>query len=286
MSHCLKAPVHWKLPFVSGAEDVPSPRSLFPQNGYLKTMRYRPSISAVLLLLLVLATGVSLAAAPDPAIEKVRAELSKRPGDISPDSIEASPVPGLYEVLIGARLYYVSADGRYFIQGQMTDIETGQNLTEAKVAQARKKLIDAVGEDNMIIFGDAGLKHTISVFTDIDCGYCRKLHSQIDEYNKQGIRVRYLFYPRAGLNSDSGRKAVSVWCADDRKKALSEAKQGKTLAPKNCANPVADHYALGQIVGVTGTPALVLENGELLPGYIPPARLRKLLDSKMAEQKP
>ncbi len=217
----------------------------------------------------------------DPAIEKIRTELSRKLDGISPDSIEASPVPGLYEVLIGARLYYVSADGRYFIQGQMTDIETGKNLTEAKVAAVRKKLLGEVGEDNMIIFGKGDEKHTIDIFTDIDCGYCRKLHAQMDEYNAVGIRVRYLFYPRAGDNSDSWRKAVSVWCADDRKKAMDKAKQGKSVKQKNCANPVADHFALGRIVGVTGTPALVLESGELVPGYVPPARLRQLLDSKM-----
>lgn len=245
-------------------------------------MQISSSFFRVLILNFFLVTTV-LAVESDPAIAKIRAELAKKLGDISLDSIEASPVPGLYEVLMGARLYYVSADGRYFIQGKMTDIETGTDLTEAKVSVARKKLIDTVGEDKTIVFGKGDEKYTINVFTDIDCGYCRKLHSQIDDYNDKGIRVRYLFYPRAGVNSESGRKAVSVWCADDRKKALSEAKQGKALAQKNCSNPVADQYALGKIVGVTGTPALVLENGELIPGYIPPARLRRLLDAKASE---
>jgi thiol:disulfide interchange protein DsbC len=245
-------------------------------------MQISSSFFRVLILNFFLVSTV-LAVESDPAIAKIRAELAKKLGDISLDSIEASPVPGLYEVLMGARLYYVSADGRYFIQGKMTDIETGTDLTEAKVSVARKKLIDNVGEDKMIVFGKGDEKYTINVFTDIDCGYCRKLHSQIDDYNDKGIRVRYLFYPRAGVNSESGRKAVSVWCADDRKKALSKAKQGKALAQKNCSNPVADQYALGKIVGVTGTPALVLENGELIPGYIPPARLRRLLDAKASE---
>ncbi len=236
---------------------------------------------------LCLAVPVVAADAPvaDPAMEKIRAELSRRLDGITPDSIEASPVPGLYEVLIGARLYYVSADGRYFIQGQMTDIETGENLTEAKVAKVRRKLLDEVGEENMIVYGKGDEKHTIDIFTDIDCGYCRKLHAQMDEYNAEGIRVRYLFYPRAGVNSDSWRKAVSVWCADDRKKAMDAAKQGKSIEQKNCSNPVADQFALGRTVGVTGTPALVLESGELVPGYVPPARLRQLLDSKKTGNK-
>ena len=248
-------------------------------------MDFSPSFFRVLFLTvslgLVFPAMATESPGVDPAIEKIRTELSRKLDGISPDSIEASPVPGLYEVLIGARLYYVSANSRYFIQGQMTDIETGENLTEAKVAKVRRKLLDEVGEGNMIIFGKGDEKHTIDIFTDIDCGYCRKLHAQMDEYNAEGIRVRYLFYPRAGDNSDSWRKAVSVWCADDRKKAMDKAKQGKSLEQKNCANPVANHFALGGTVGVTGTPALVLESGELVPGYVPPARLRQLLDSKM-----
>ncbi|WP_456372454.1 bifunctional protein-disulfide isomerase/oxidoreductase DsbC [Thiolapillus sp.] len=237
---------------------------------------------------MLLLTGTALAApaaASDPAIDQIRNSLAKRLGDIKLDSIEPSPVPGLYEVLIGARLYYVSADGRYFIQGNMNDLETGQDLTEEKVSAARRKLIDAVDEKDMIIFGSDNRKHTINVFTDVDCGYCRKLHSQIDQYNKEGIEVRYLAFPRAGVNSESGRKMAAVWCADDRKKAISEAKQGKNPGNKTCDNPVAEQYALGKVVGVTGTPALVLENGELIPGYIPPTRLKKLLDSKGLDKK-
>jgi len=236
---------------------------------------------AICLALLV--TGISSAAetaSADATIDKIRTVLAKRLGDVDLDNIQASPVPGLYEVLIGARLYYVSADGRYFIQGKMNDLETGQDLTEVKVSAARKKLIDAVDEKDKIVFGTGKEKHTINVFTDVDCGYCRKLHSQIDQYNKEGIEVRYMAYPRAGVNSEAGRKMVSVWCADDRKKAMNDAKQGKIPEAKTCDNPVAEEFALGRVVGVTGTPALVLENGELIPGYIPPTRLRNLLDAK------
>lgn len=252
-------------------------------------MHFPPTyFHALILSVFLLPSSFAIAAEPagsDPAIEKIRAQLSGKLGDVSLDSIETSPVPGLYEVLIGARLYYVSADGRYFIQGQMTDIETGTNLTEAKVATARKKLIDEIGEDNMIVFGKGDEKHTIDVFTDIDCGYCRKLHAEMDAYNDKGIRVRYLFYPRSGVASESGRKAVSVWCSEDQEEAMDKAKQGKSLEQKNCTNPVADQYALGKVVGISGTPALVLDSGELIPGYIPPARLKQLLDSKLTEKK-
>ncbi|BAO44861.1 thioredoxin fold domain-containing protein [Thiolapillus brandeum] len=246
-------------------------------------MFYSPALRSMAICLALLVTGISSAAETAPAdatIDKIRTALAKRLGDVNLDDIQASPVPGLYEVLIGARLYYVSADGRYFIQGKMNDLETGQDLTEIKVSAARKKLIDAVDEKDKIVFGTGKEKHTINVFTDVDCGYCRKLHSQIDQYNKEGIEVRYMAYPRAGVNSESGRKMAFVWCADDRKKAISEAKQGAVPEARTCDNPVAEQFALGRVVGVTGTPALVLENGELIPGYIPPARLRKLLDSK------
>ncbi len=245
-------------------------------------MSYIPAVRHLLLGVVLFTAGTASAAeaTSDPAIEKIRAVLAKRLGDINLDNVQASPVPGLYEVLIGARLYYVSADGRYFIQGKMTDLETGKDLTEEKVSAARKKLIDAVDEKDKIVFGTGKEKHVIDVFTDIDCGYCRKLHSQVDQYNKEGIEVRYMAYPRAGVNSESGRKAISVWCADDRKKAMSEAKQGKSVEEKTCDNPVAEQFTLGRVVGVSGTPALVLENGELIPGYVPPKRLRQLLDAR------
>jgi thiol:disulfide interchange protein DsbC len=140
-----------------------------------------------------------------------------------------------------------------------------------------------VPESEMVIFGADDAKHTITVFTDIDCGYCRKLHREIDDYNKENIRVRYLFYPRAGVGSPSYDKAVSVWCADDRKQAMTDAKSGKTLESKSCDNPVKGHLVLGELMGVNGTPAIVLESGELLPGYVPAKRMAQMLNSQAAE---
>lgn len=240
---------------------------------------FKDRLCLVLLLLLPL-TSIAEEKSTDPAIDRIHQSLGGLLKSLEREDIAPTPIPGLYEVMLGARVFYVSADGRYLIQGKMTDLETGKNLTEAKVSGARKKAVDAVGEENMVIFGPDSARHTITVFTDIDCGYCRKLHSQMDDYNKQGIRVRYLFYPRAGMDSESARKAMAVWCSDDRHKALGEAKRGKSLKYRECDNPVKEHYMLGQAVGVTGTPALVLENGELIPGYIPPNRLRRILDEK------
>jgi len=132
----------------------------------------------------------------------------------------------------------------------------------------------------MLIFAPKDYKYTVTVFTDIDCGYCRKLHAEIDQYNAKGIRVRYLMFPRAGVGSPSYQKAVNVWCADDRNQALTRSKAGETLEEKQCKNPVADEYALGQMVGVTGTPAIFLADGELVPGYVPADRMESILKEK------
>ncbi len=242
----------------------------------------------LLLLLLLVAPLLTLAGEAgftDPSVGRIYNALKGVLTTLEKSDITPSPVPGLYEVLVGARLYYVSGDGKYLISGKMINLKDGSDVTEKKVAQARKRMIDAVGEKNMIIFGPDKPKHTVTVFTDVDCGYCRKLHSQIKGYNALGIRIRYLFYPRAGLDSDSARKAVAVWCASDRKKALTEAKQGKRIPYKECKNPVANDYLLGNLVGVNGTPALVLEDGELLTGYLPPARLKTVLDEKFPHHK-
>ena len=214
---------------------------------------------------------------------RIRNSLAVFLPSLEVDSIRPAALPGLYEVMAGPRLIYVSADGRYLVQGTLYDLERHQDLTESRVRAAKARAVEAMGEENMIVYGPKDPAHTITVFTDIDCGYCRKLHKEMARYNADGIRVRYLFYPRAGIGSDSYRKAVSVWCADDRKAALDQAKAGKAVPPRSCDNPVADEYRLGQLMGIRGTPAIVLEDGEVIPGYVPPDRLRKVLDQRKAD---
>jgi thiol:disulfide interchange protein DsbC len=209
----------------------------------------------------------------------VRASMAKLLPDVELGELVKAPVPGLYELMLGARVFYISEDGRYLIQGSVIDIETRENLTEARQAVAKKATMEQVSEDSMVIFAPEEYKHTITVFTDIDCGYCRKLHREIGDYMAEGIRVRYLFYPRAGIGSPSYQKAVNVWCADDRKQAMTDAKAGKELENRQCENPVKDHYMLGDVMGVTGTPAVVLEDGRLLPGYVPAKRMAAYLES-------
>jgi thiol:disulfide interchange protein DsbC len=228
-------------------------------------------------LALVFATLTAQADEADEAA--VRAGMAKLLPDMELGELVKAPVPGLYELMLGARVFYVSEDGRYLIQGSVIDIETRENLTEARQAVAKKATMDQVSEDSMVIFAPEEYKHTITVFTDIDCGYCRKLHREIGDYMAEGIRVRYLFYPRAGIGSPSYQKAVNVWCADDRKQAMTDAKSGKELENRQCENPVKDHYVLGDVMGVTGTPAVVLEDGRLLPGYVPAKRMAAYLES-------
>lgn len=211
-----------------------------------------------------------------PDLSKLQAAL----GGVQPDSVADSALPGLYEVTIGAQILYLSEDGRYVIQGDIVDLASSDNVTENRRNGLRAKAIEAVGEDKMIIFSPKGeTKYTITVFTDLDCGYCRKLHQEIASYNDLGIKIRYLMFPRTGLNSESYDKAVSAWCADDRNEALTRAKRGETIEPRTCDNPVSQHYNLGQQLGVRGTPSIILADGEMVPGYVPADRLLQMLSN-------
>lgn len=196
------------------------------------------------------------------------------------ESVKPSEIKGVYEAIIEGNIFYVSEDGKYLVQGHLIDIKAKKDLTEAKLAIAHKQDLEAMGEDNMIIFKSKIKKYQISVFTDIDCGYCRKLHSEIDQYLAEGITVRYLFFPRAGKGSESYNKAVSVWCASDRNAALTAAKQGKSIENKQCKNPIDAQMALGEKFGARGTPMIVTEKGIILPGYVPAKQLAQSLSEE------
>jgi thiol:disulfide interchange protein DsbC len=236
----------------------------------------------IMTAVLLLSTSVLLAAPTkeNAEIELVRQSMGKLLSGQPISSISASPIPGVYEVMVGTQLFYVSADGKYLMTGKLFDIETRTDLTTPKLSKVKAEAIESIGEENMVIFSPKDYKYTITVFTDIDCGYCRKLHSEIDQYNARGIRVRYLMFPRAGVGSPSYQKAVNMWCSEDRNQALTRSKAGETLEEKQCKNPVADEYALGQMVGVTGTPAIFLADGELVPGYVPADRMESILKEK------
>ncbi len=236
-------------------------------------MKFKLLLSALSLSLLML----SPVHAEEDAL---KAKLLKAFGR-APDVIAPSAIEGLKEVVYGTDVYYITPDGRYLVSGSMFDLASQNNLTEQRLSGLRQDILKGVDESSMIVFkADGKQKHMITVFTDIDCVYCRKLHSGMAQMNKLGITVRYMAYPRAGIGSPSYDKAVSVWCAEDRNKAMNEAKNDGKVVPKKCENPVAQEYKLGQKLGVNGTPAILLEDGHLMPGYAPPERLFALLENK------
>jgi thiol:disulfide interchange protein DsbC len=218
-----------------------------------------------------------------------RAALLKLlPAGTKLDDLRASPIPGVYEFSQGADVSYLTADGKYFLDGNVYDMATRENLTEDRRTKARIAMISSVPESQMLIFSPKNPQYTITVFTDVDCQYCRKLHSQMAELNKLGVRVRYMFYPRSGPNTDSWRKAEAVWCSADRNEALTRAKAGGQLdTSKSCGpTPVAREYALGQSIGVRGTPAIVTEGGDYINGYLPPQELvEEIKELQAAKQK-
>jgi len=222
-------------------------------------------------------------AAPDPRVALVKL----LPAGTKVDDLVNSPIPGIYQFVQGAEVSYLTADGKYFLDGNVYDMATRANLTEVLRARARVALINAVPETQMLIFSPKNPLYTITVFTDVDCQYCRKLHSEMAELNKLGVRVRYLFYPRTGPNTESWRKAEVVWCSADRNDALTRAKAGAQLdMNKTCGpTPVAREYALGQSLGVHGTPAIVTESGDFINGYMPPRDLLQAIKQLQVAQR-
>jgi thiol:disulfide interchange protein DsbC len=228
----------------------------------------------------LLSSSVALAqvkAAVDPKADP-RAAIVKKIDGLKLEDVRISPITGLYEITRGSEITYSSSDGRYMIVGDMIDVDTDNNISETRRRGIRARMIETVPESEMLVFSPKEPKYTITVFTDIDCGYCRRLHSQMAEYNRLGIRVRYLFFPRSGPNTESWHKAESVWCAANRNDALTRAKQGEEIkSPKCSGDIIARDFELGRKLDVDGTPAIFLASGEMLPGYAPPAQLAKYL---------
>lgn len=211
-------------------------------------------------------------------LQKVRDTVSEKFAQINPDDVFESPIDGWFTVRKGAIIAYISADSRYLLQGDLIDLETNANLSEKARNDARAIMMSAVSDEEVIIFTPDEVEHTVSVFTDIDCTFCRRLHAQIDQYMEQGIKIRYFLYPRNGPTSASWAKAENVWCANDRNEALTLAKLDQEFPTHTCdASIVSTHYAIGQDVGLRGTPAIVLDDGTLFSGYLPPEKLKQAI---------
>jgi len=223
----------------------------------------------------MLTLASSVCAQDHPAVSTAMKKLIPTASNIA---IADTPVNGLLEVTVDGDIFYVNESGEYLLQGKLFDLDKREDLTEKARGKVRKEVLSQVNGDNQIVFAGDNIDYDVTVFTDIDCGYCRKLHSEIEEYNKLGIAIHYMMFPRAGIPSESYDKAVSVWCAADQHAALTSAKQGETPKMKTCDNPVREQYETGRRMGMTGTPAIVTKSGDLIPGYMPPADLKDRLD--------
>lgn len=232
--------------------------------------------------LLACALAPVMALAEDADFSAVEAKLRElAPGAIS-IALSETPIDGLLQAQIGNEFVYVSSDGVYLLQGTMFNMDTRENVTDQAKSVLRKELLTGLDPAQQISFVPEDPDYELLVFTDIDCGYCRKLHDQVEAYNDEGIGIHYLAFPRAGPGSHSFDKFVSVWCADDQQSALTLAKSGDEPDPQQCDNPIESQYQLGRDVGVTGTPALLTPEGQLIPGYMAPADLRARLDALSA----
>lgn len=231
------------------------------------------------LLSLMVAGALSLGTAmADEA--QARAALEQKLG-IPASELSAAPIEGFFQVVTPQGMLYISEDGRRLLHGSIYDVENGMmNLTELAMGSVRKAKLEAFEKD-MIVFPAKNEKHVVTVFTDISCGYCRKLHDDMAKYNEKGITIRYLAFPRGGQGTAAWTEMEHVWCAEDPKKALTLAKaSGKSGSNKTCDAHIAEQYALGGTFGVNGTPALVLESGAMVPGYLPPDRLLMALETQ------
>lgn len=201
---------------------------------------------------------------------------------VSIDKVGAAPIAGFREAIVQGQVVYVSDDGKYLFlpgpQGALYDVSAKKDLSEQSLASMRKDLLKQIPVSERIVFAPPNPKHTVAIFTDVECGYCRKFHSEIAEYNRQGIAVQYLAFPRMGLGSQDHKKMISVWCSADRRKALTDAKNERSIPAKDCKNTVTMQYDIGQRVGLTGTPMIIAEDGTTVGGYLPPPQLREALD--------
>ena len=238
-------------------------------------------------LLLTLGAAIAVLTAYAGESDEIAAEERERIAglfeSIDPDNIYGSPIDGWYTIRRGSIVAYISTDGRYLLQGDLIDLDSQVNLTEESRSVARRDLMSGVEDSEVIVFAPEQVEYSVSIFTDVDCTYCRRLHAQIQDYLAHGIEVRYLLFPRGGPASSSWNTAEEVWCSADRANALTLAKLGRDFESSSCdATMVQNHYTMGQEVGLSGTPAIVLDDGELIAGYLPPDALKMRLESKAA----
>jgi thiol:disulfide interchange protein DsbC len=243
-------------------------------------MKHWAKVGVVIFSLVTALSHNAIAANDEQNFDQVKVKLQAALG-MQISSIGDAPVKGLLQLMTEKGLFYTSQDGKYLLQARIYDVEDGmRNLSEDAIGNVRLEgLVEF--KDAVIEYKSDKEKYVVNIFTDISCGYCRKLHNEMDQYNELGITVRYLAFPRGGINSSSFDDMVSVWCADNKQEAMDNAKAGGTVASKTCETKVADQYAFGQKIGVNGTPNIIMPDGSVIPGYQPPKQLEEALKAIM-----
>ncbi len=247
----------------------------------MKQFKKLRRVAALVITLSMLAGGAVQAAATSP--NALVARLKALRPDLPVVMVHPTPVAGIQGIeLEGGTFLYVTDDGRHLFAGDLWAMDsTLTNLTDTFRNSKRMTQLTRIPKEEAVVFSPKeGIRQSVFVFTDVDCGYCRKLHQEMQAINGLGIEVRYLAYPRDGIGSEAYTKLVSAWCADDRQTAMTRLKAGQSVPARTCANPVADQYRLGRDLGITGTPAIITQTGELLPGYMPAKELALALGLK------
>ena len=240
-----------------------------------------PAIILLFALLFALFAPATVQAADDAAqLDKIRSTLQTNLPDIPIDHLSASSVPGIYEIISEGQVYYVDSTVSFLFDGNLVDLKGRRNLTELSMTAQNLRYIDAIGEENMLIYESDDITPTrsMSVFTDLDCPFCQRLHSELDILLDAGVSVRYLLFPREGLNTTAHKNLESVWCANDQHAALSAAKRGNLAPMANCDNPITQHVALAQQLGLTATPMIYLDDGQRINGYLDAHTLLEVLN--------
>ncbi|MEM7018415.1 MAG: DsbC family protein [Pseudomonadota bacterium] len=261
--------------------DVPDCRSesasfLPNKSGY--------NMKRIILLLAVFCLPFSSFAGDIEAPAAIKKSLTDMLGEaeLAKMAFRKSPLPNIYEVAVQGDVFYIDATGRYIIyEGNLLDLkDDAKNLTASRKKELRNGLVAELDEKDMVVFAPKDTKHTLTVFTDVDCGYCVKLHQEVQKLNAAGIKVRYMAFPRSGIGSPTYTTMVSVWCAQDKQQAMNDAKASKKIQTASCKHPIQEQYQLGQQLGVRGTPALLMPDGELLPGYAPADKLIQYMNQE------
>ncbi len=229
-------------------------------------------LTAILMSLLMLSSQATQAGP-----KEIRQQLKQAMPGLEIKAIRKSPIKGLYEIEVGMQIVYATDDGKHLVVGKIIKVKNKENLTEKRQQALLANMVNGLPEDLMIIIKPKKVKRTLTIFTDVDCPYCAKLHEEVPELVKAGVRIRYLLYPRNGPATPTFRKSVAVWCSKDRIKAIGMAKRGEKLEYRECDNPVMKNYSLGRHIGITGTPTIILEDGSMLGGYMPAKQILKRL---------